>query len=225
MNVDYATHHAEITAAAAGAAVAIPVAIFILCLWFLHDRPSYRQSRWFGPAAAVAILATRLSGNAVLLTGLILASVIAIKLFMRRQALTSAMTRIALGCMRLSTEGDRDDARSLAVIHAALDAGIALLDTADAYRLAAVTDTTNAYRESTRVLSGDRLRFRVATKGGLVRPRGEWIRDGRATLGCVRAAVVPSVSSASTSTSCTRPIRARRSRPACGRWPNSSAMA
>ena len=45
------------------------------------------------------------------------------------------MTRIALGCMRLSTESDRDDARSVAVIHAALDAGITLLDTADAYCL------------------------------------------------------------------------------------------
>jgi len=86
VNVDYATHHAEISAGAAGAAVAIPVAIFILCLWFLHDRPGYRQSRWFGPVAAIAILLTPLSGQAVLLVGLILASVIAIKLFMRRGA-------------------------------------------------------------------------------------------------------------------------------------------
>ncbi len=45
------------------------------------------------------------------------------------------MARIALGCMRLSTESDRDDARSVAVIHAALDAGVTLLDTADAYCL------------------------------------------------------------------------------------------
>jgi low temperature requirement protein LtrA len=86
VNVDYATHHAEISAGTAGAAVAIPVAIFILCLWFLHDRPGYRQSRWFGPVAAIAILLTPLSGQAVLLVGLILASVIAIKLFMRRGA-------------------------------------------------------------------------------------------------------------------------------------------
>jgi len=92
------------------------------------------------------------------------------------------MTRIALGCMRLSTEGDRDDARSLAVIHAALDAGIALLDTADAYCLAA-DDAGHNERLIARALaswSGDRSRVRVATKGGLVRPRGEWIRDGRA---------------------------------------------
>jgi len=86
VNVDYATHHAGISAAAAGAAVAVPVAIFVLCLWVLHDRPGYRQSRWFGPAAAIAILFTPWSGQPVLLIGFILASVVAIKLFMRRGA-------------------------------------------------------------------------------------------------------------------------------------------
>jgi hypothetical protein len=35
--------------------------------------------------------------------------------------------------MRLSTEPDRDDERSVVVLHAALDAGVTLLDTADAY--------------------------------------------------------------------------------------------
>ena len=40
---------------------------------------------------------------------------------------------IALGCMRLSTEPDRHDDRSIAVLHAAFDAGVTLLDTADAY--------------------------------------------------------------------------------------------
>ncbi len=40
---------------------------------------------------------------------------------------------VAIGCMRLSTEPDRDDVRSIAVLHAAFDAGITLLDTADAY--------------------------------------------------------------------------------------------
>jgi aryl-alcohol dehydrogenase-like predicted oxidoreductase len=35
--------------------------------------------------------------------------------------------------MRLSTEADRDEARGLAVLEAALDAGAALLDTADVY--------------------------------------------------------------------------------------------
>lgn len=39
----------------------------------------------------------------------------------------------ALGGMRLSTEPDRDDERSVLVLHAAFDAGLTFLDTADAY--------------------------------------------------------------------------------------------
>ena len=37
--------------------------------------------------------------------------------------------------MRLSTDPDRDEARGTAVLHAALDSGITVLDTADAYCL------------------------------------------------------------------------------------------
>ena len=44
-----------------------------------------------------------------------------------------AVGRCGLGCMRLSTEPDRDEPRATAVLHAALDAGIELFDTADAY--------------------------------------------------------------------------------------------
>ena len=40
---------------------------------------------------------------------------------------------IGLGCMRLSTEADRNDEQSIKVLHTAFDAGITLLDTADAY--------------------------------------------------------------------------------------------
>src|SRR5262245_42950756 len=42
---------------------------------------------------------------------------------------------IGLGCMRLSTERDRDEARAVEVLHAALDLGVTFLDTADAYCL------------------------------------------------------------------------------------------
>ncbi|GAA2757301.1 aldo/keto reductase [Actinopolymorpha rutila] len=44
--------------------------------------------------------------------------------------------RIGLGCMGMSWaygEGDRDDAASIKVIHRALDLGVTLIDTADAY--------------------------------------------------------------------------------------------
>jgi Aldo/keto reductase family len=43
--------------------------------------------------------------------------------------------RIGMGCMRLSTEPDRDEARAIEVLHAALDLGVTFLDTADAYCL------------------------------------------------------------------------------------------
>ncbi len=82
--VDQATNHAKISAVAAGTAVAIPVAVYLLCLWFLHDRPEYRRSRLLGPLAAVLVLLTPFTGHAVPLTGAILASLVGIKLVMRR---------------------------------------------------------------------------------------------------------------------------------------------
>ena len=89
---------------------------------------------------------------------------------------------IAIGCMRLSTERDRDEARSIEVLHAAFDAGVTLLDTADAY---CRDDGERGHNERliARALAtwpGDRSRIRVATKGGLTRPDGRWVPDGRA---------------------------------------------
>jgi aryl-alcohol dehydrogenase-like predicted oxidoreductase/histidinol phosphatase-like enzyme len=84
--------------------------------------------------------------------------------------------------MRLSTEPDGDDERSIAVLHAALDAGATLIDTADAYGVDAA-DTGHNERLIARALaawSGDRSRIVVATKGGLTRPAAKWIPDGRA---------------------------------------------
>jgi aryl-alcohol dehydrogenase-like predicted oxidoreductase/histidinol phosphatase-like enzyme len=89
---------------------------------------------------------------------------------------------IGLGCMRLSTAPDRDEARGIAVIHAALDAGVTLLDSADAY-CHDQTDIGHNERLIAKALliwSGDRSRIRVATKGGLIRPGGAWVPDGRA---------------------------------------------
>jgi aryl-alcohol dehydrogenase-like predicted oxidoreductase/histidinol phosphatase-like enzyme len=89
---------------------------------------------------------------------------------------------IAIGCMRLSTDRERDERRAIEVLHAALDGGVTFLDTADAYCL---DDSETGHNE--RLLarafatwSGDRSRIVVATKGGLTRPRGEWVPDGRA---------------------------------------------
>lgn len=90
--------------------------------------------------------------------------------------------RIGLGCMRLSTAPDRDDVTSVAVLHAALDAGLSLFDTADAYCL---DDSERGHNErliATALATwlGDRSEVQVATKGGLTRPGGRWETDGRA---------------------------------------------
>src|SRR5262245_11033818 len=86
-----------------------------------------------------------------------------------------------LGCMRLSTDRDRDETGAIAVLHAALDAGIRLFDTADAY---CWDEHERGHNERliARALatwSGDRSRVLVATKGGLTRPGGRWESDGR----------------------------------------------
>ena len=91
---------------------------------------------------------------------------------------------VGMGGMRLSTERDRDEARAIRVLHAALDAGVTLVDTADAYCWNAGEAGHNE-RLIARALatwvpaSGERARIRVATKGGLTRPNGEWVADGR----------------------------------------------
>ena len=96
--------------------------------------------------------------------------------------LTTAIRPIGMGAMRLSTARDRDDARSVEVLHAAFDAGVTFVDTSDAY---AQDDTEIGHNERliARALgtwSGDRSRVVVATKGGLTRPGGRWLADGRA---------------------------------------------
>ena len=84
--------------------------------------------------------------------------------------------------MRLSTLPDRDDARSIAVIHAALDAGATFLDTSDAY-CHDDSDTGHNERliaEALRRWTGDRSTIEVGTKGGMRRPGGKWVAEGRA---------------------------------------------
>lgn len=77
----------------------------------------------------------------------------------------------------MSIEGRPDEARSIATIHAALDAGITLIDTADAYSLGG-EDTGHGELLVAKALSqwnGDRSSVLVATKGGHQRPGdGTW---------------------------------------------------
>ena len=89
---------------------------------------------------------------------------------------------LAIGCMRLSTEPDRDEGRAMAVLHAAFDAGVTLLDTADAYCRddREIGHNERLIAQALRSWSGDRSRITIATKGGMTRPDGRWEPDGRA---------------------------------------------
>ena len=93
-----------------------------------------------------------------------------------------AAPAIGFGCMRLSTLPERDWDNGIRVIHAALDAGVTLLDTADAYCLNEKDAGHNErlIAEALRTWSGDAATIEVATKGGLIRPDGAWVPDGRA---------------------------------------------
>ena len=84
--------------------------------------------------------------------------------------------------MRLSTAPDRDDARSIAVIHAALDAGATVLDTANVYchDESELGHNERLIAEALRTWSGDASSIEVATKGGLLRAGGKWVADGKA---------------------------------------------
>jgi len=92
------------------------------------------------------------------------------------------VSAIGLGGMPMSIEGRPDDeSRSIATIHAALDAGITLIDTADAYHL----DSSDIGHNETLIAKalnsygGDTSGVVVATKGGHLRPGGgAWTLDG-----------------------------------------------
>ena len=91
VTVDQAMDHGEIGAIAAGAAVAIPVAIYLISLWALHWRPhtlKLSQTLLF-PIAALLILLIPLTGQAVLGVGLLLAGLLVIKLTDRYRASAS----------------------------------------------------------------------------------------------------------------------------------------
>jgi low temperature requirement protein LtrA len=85
VNVDYATGHAKIGGVAAGASVAIPVATFHLCLWFLHHRREYERTRTLSLLAILVILLTPFTGEPVLFTGIVFASLVAAKVVMLRR--------------------------------------------------------------------------------------------------------------------------------------------
>jgi aryl-alcohol dehydrogenase-like predicted oxidoreductase len=84
---------------------------------------------------------------------------------------------IGLGEMPMSLAGRPPEERSIRTIHAALDAGVNLIDTADAYARDG-TDIGHGERLIARALRGRRDGVIVATKGGHTRVGQSWGLDG-----------------------------------------------
>ena len=103
------------------------------------------------------------------------------------------MFPIGLGGMPWSVSGRPDEAQAIRTVHAALDAGVTLIDTADAYALDE-SEVGHNERLIAKALRGRREDVVVATKGG------------------TRAAGRRGSSTGAVSTC------ARRARPRCGRW-------
>jgi low temperature requirement protein LtrA len=82
--VDHATGHAPLPAQGAGAAVTVPVAVYVLTLWALHLGPRHAgpaRLRALPLAAAALVLAATATGQPVLITGLLLAVLVAASIF------------------------------------------------------------------------------------------------------------------------------------------------
>lgn len=89
---------------------------------------------------------------------------------------------VGLGTMPLSVEGRPDGARAVATVHAALDAGVTLLDTADSYHPPNGTPGEGELLVARALASygGGVDGVLVATKGGRGRTAdGGWTVDGR----------------------------------------------
>ncbi|MEU9882358.1 aldo/keto reductase [Streptomyces phaeochromogenes] len=88
---------------------------------------------------------------------------------------------IGLGGMPMSIEGRPDEQRSVATVHAALEAGVTLIDTADAYHRDAneVGHNESLIARAVAEYGGDTSDVLIATKGGHLRPGdGSWTLNG-----------------------------------------------
>jgi aryl-alcohol dehydrogenase-like predicted oxidoreductase len=91
------------------------------------------------------------------------------------------VSAIGLGGMPLSIEGRPEAERAIRTVHAALDAGVTLIDTADSYHLKAgeVGHNERLIAQALATHGGDHSDVLVATKGGHLRPGdGDWTLDG-----------------------------------------------
>jgi len=84
---------------------------------------------------------------------------------------------LALGLLRLASEGRPSQTDAIAVIHFALDQGIRVLDTADVY--ATGPDDLHYGEQLARLAlqqwQGPKDEVKILTKAGLTRPKGRWV--------------------------------------------------
>ena len=91
-----------------------------------------------------------------------------------------SISAIGLGEMPMSVSGRPPESQAIEVIHRALDLGVTLIDTADAY----CKDEFDKHHgeqlihKALQQYEGDTDRIIVATKGGLMRPYGSWTNNG-----------------------------------------------
>ena len=94
---------------------------------------------------------------------------------------TAPVSVIGYGGMHLSLSGRPPEDTAVRVIHAALDSGMTLIDTADVYCLdqSDIGHNERLIARALREWKGARDKVTVATKGGMIRPDGRWERDAR----------------------------------------------
>jgi aryl-alcohol dehydrogenase-like predicted oxidoreductase len=95
--------------------------------------------------------------------------------------LSESELRVGLGCMRLSTDEGRDEELALETVAAAVEAGVTVFDTARAYGLGEqdLGHNERLLARALRLCRGEGA-ARIVTKGGMTRPGGAWVPDGRA---------------------------------------------
>ncbi|BAZ48061.1 aldo/keto reductase [Nostoc sp. NIES-4103] len=90
------------------------------------------------------------------------------------------VSAIGLGGMPMSIYNRPPESKSISVIHQALDLGVTFIDTADSY----CKDESDKHHnerlihQALATYKGDVSHVVVATKGGLMRPDGNWTRNG-----------------------------------------------
>lgn len=103
-----------------------------------------------------------------------------------------AVSKVGIGALHLSLAPRPSAAEAIRVLHTALANGITLIDTADSYCRDELDMHHNEslVRQALDTSPTDSDSVLVATKGGMIRPHGEWVACGRPSY--IEAAILAS---------------------------------